>query len=168
MSPVYLCFIITVANATNKSYNCQMSSSTTIESFLPFLLYRASELSSGEFGKNYADRYGMLRSEWRVLFHLGVSGTMTARDICQVSRLHKTKVSRAVKKLVDRRFVVRLTDESDRRFENLSLTKRGNSVYDDLISLARGYEQKFLSDFTSREIETLKSLLHRISLSHPV
>jgi ATP-dependent Lon protease len=44
----------------------------------------------------------MLRTEWRVLFHLGIYGEMTATDIVNRARIHKTKVSRAVQKLVDR------------------------------------------------------------------
>ena len=78
-----------------------------------------------EFQKSYKARYGMLRTEWRVLFHLGFYGEMTAKEICDRGRLHKTKVSRAVAKLEERRFLTRKEVENDRRQAQLSLTKQG-------------------------------------------
>jgi len=48
------------------------------------LLNRAAEEVSLDFQHHYKDRYGMLRTEWRVLAHLGERGTMTARDISRI------------------------------------------------------------------------------------
>ena len=93
--------------------------------FLPYLLNQAAEVSSLEFQQVYKDRYGMLRSEWRVLFHLGIHGRMTASEIGQMAKMHKTKISRAVQRLAQRRFLTRRRDESDRRVEHLELTAQG-------------------------------------------
>ena len=81
--------------------------------FLPYLLNQAAEASSLAFQRTYKDRYGMLRTEWRVLFHLGLYGEMTASDIGQRANMHKTKISRAVQKLTERRFVTRLRGDQD-------------------------------------------------------
>ena len=43
-----------------------------LQLFLPYLLNQAAEESSLSFQRVYKDRYGMLRTEWRVLFHLGI------------------------------------------------------------------------------------------------
>jgi len=48
-----------------------------LQDFLPYLLNQAADASSLGFQKYYKDRYGMLRTEWRVLFHLGRYGAMT-------------------------------------------------------------------------------------------
>jgi DNA-binding MarR family transcriptional regulator len=49
----------------------------------------------------------MLRTEWRVLFHLGRYGAMSAREISRRAGIHKTKVSRAVAALERKRFLER-------------------------------------------------------------
>ena len=67
--------------------------------FLPYLLNLAAEEASLGFQTLYKTRYGMLRTEWRVLFHLGIYGEMTATEIGERARMHKTKISRAVQKL---------------------------------------------------------------------
>ena len=91
----------------------------SLQDFTPYLLNQAAEESSLAFQRVYKNRYGMLRTEWRVLFHLGTYGEMTATDICTKARIHKTKISRAVQKLVERRFVVRARSDEDRRVEKL-------------------------------------------------
>ena len=89
--------------------------------FLPYLLNQAAEQTSREFQRIYRDRYGMLRTEWRVLFHLGKFGALTSHDIVEKAKIHKTKISRAVSALENKGFLKRERDNQDRRRENLSL-----------------------------------------------
>ncbi len=131
--------------------------------FLPFLLNQAAEESSLEFKQIYKNRYGMLRTEWRVLFHLGNYGEMTARDIGEKAKIHKTKISRAVRKLEQRRFLKRIRDENDRRVERLSLTHQGNSAYRELRTIAWNYDAKLAAQFTTGEAALLRMMLRRLA-----
>ena len=76
-----------------------------LQNFLPYLLSQAADASSCGFRRYYKDNYGMLRTEWRVVFHLGCYGKMTAKEICDRGGIHKTKVSRAVAALGKKRFL---------------------------------------------------------------
>ncbi|WP_299666823.1 MarR family transcriptional regulator [uncultured Ruegeria sp.] len=134
-----------------------------LRNFLPFLLNQAAEESSLEFQRVYKDRYGMLRTEWRVLFHLGNYGEMTARDIGARAKIHKTKVSRAVRRLEQRRYLKRLRDEKDRRVERLSLTSSGQTVYRELRDIARDYDAKLAAHFTTGEAALLRMMLRRLA-----
>ena len=106
-----------------------------LQEFLPYLLNQAAEASSLEFQQLYKDRYGMLRAEWRVLFHLGLYGSMTAGEIGRRARVHKTKISRAVHRLAERRFLTRNRDVGDSikikyvDSENLDYQKEGDVEY---------------------------------------
>ena len=82
-----------------------------LQEFLPFLLNMAAEEVSLEFQRIYKGRHGMLRTEWRVLFHLGNFGEMTAKEIGQRAKVHKTKISRAVQRLEQRRYLARTMGE---------------------------------------------------------
>lgn len=130
-----------------------------IASFLPYLLNRAAEESSAEFAYIYKDRYGLLRTEWRVLFHLGQHGEMTATDIGRISKIHKTKISRAVAALQKRRYLQRATNVQDRRIDFLKLTSHGGCVFAELAEIAEAYNAKLLGQFTPEEqTALLKSL----------
>lgn len=131
--------------------------------FLPYLLNQAAEESSLAFQQVYKGRYGMLRTEWRVLFHLGMNGRMTAKDISERARIHKTKVSRAVQKLAERRFLTRTRDDRDRRSEHLDLTPAGATAYRDLRQVAEEYDAKLETHFTRGEVAILRVMLRRLA-----
>lgn len=130
-----------------------------LQGFLPYLLNQAAEDSSLGFQQVYKQRYGMLRAEWRVLFHLGIYGQMTAKEICERARMHKTKISRAVHKLQERRFLIRNRDDADRRSEQLQLTPAGRAAYEDLRGVAQAYEARLVAELSAQEVATLRRLL---------
>lgn len=134
-----------------------------LQLFLPYLLNQAAEASSLEFTKIYKDRYGMLRTEWRVLFHLGIYGTLTAKEIAQRARSHKTKISRAVSALEARRYLKRTRLQSDRRVEALALTTAGHVVYNDLRAEAQRYDLRVSAQMSAQERDVLGKLLLRLS-----
>ncbi len=127
--------------------------------FLPYLLNQAAEAASGAFQAHYRERYGMLRTEWRVLFHLGCYGDLSAKDICQRARIHKTKVSRAVRALETKRFLKRAPTEADRRVERLALTPQGRRAFEDLSTAAADYEARLTQDFDERDVLMLRRML---------
>ncbi|SDC70353.1 MarR family winged helix-turn-helix transcriptional regulator [Ruegeria marina] len=134
-----------------------------LRNFLPFLLNQAAEQSSLEFQQVYKNRYGMLRTEWRVLFHLGIHGEMTAKEIGERALIHKTKVSRAVAKLAHRRYLTRTRDENDRRSEKLALTTAGQAVYRELRGIAEEYDDRMAAQFTRGESALLRMMLRRLA-----
>ncbi|MEY1556687.1 MarR family winged helix-turn-helix transcriptional regulator [Yoonia sp. R2331] len=134
-----------------------------LRDFTPYLLNLASETTSLAFQQHYRDTYGMLRTEWRVLFHLGQYGPQLARDICNRARLHKTKVSRAVRALELKRYLRRSEDSKDRRQELLELTPMGRSVFAELRQAAQKFDENLVAQFTPEERATLKQCLARIA-----
>ncbi|WP_299355107.1 MarR family transcriptional regulator [uncultured Shimia sp.] len=134
-----------------------------LQVFLPYLLNQAAEESSLAFTQLYKNKYGMLRTEWRVVFHLGAFGKMTATDIVVRAKIHKTKISRAVTKLVEKRFVVRERSQDDRRQEFLTLTPAGEAAYRDLRDVAKRYDADISRKFTDGEVRLLRMMLKRLA-----
>ena len=135
--------------------------------FLPYLLNQAAEVRGREFQKVYKGRYGMLRTEWRVLFHLGRHGPMTASAIVEAAQSHKTKISRAVTALEKKRFLRRDTMEHDRRSEQLSLTPAGQRAYRDLAGFAQDYDAKLMAKLGASDAATLKGCLKTLMEPSP-
>jgi DNA-binding MarR family transcriptional regulator len=134
-----------------------------LETFLPYALNRAAESAGQGFQAIYKARYGMLRTEWRVLAHLGRFGEMTARDICSRADLHKTKVSRAVKALEERRFLTRRTAEGDRRHEILSLSGAGEAAYRNLSAEAMAFDAALARMLPAEDLAALRRSLRTLA-----
>lgn len=134
-----------------------------LRDFLPYLLNQAAEASSLGFQRYYKAKFGMLQTEWRVVFHLGRYGEMTAKEICQRAQIHKTKISRAVSALETKRFLTRTEDEKDRRLEGLRLTEVGLRAYKDLKREAGRYNEHLVRDISEADREVLGRCLRQMS-----
>lgn len=115
-----------------------------LETFLPYRLNRAAAVASKHFSTIYRNEFDLTVPEWRVLATLGQLGTSSAKQIGQHSAMHKTKVSRAVASLQQRRWVARQQDAHDRRIEHLSLTAGGKAAFRRLAPKMLAFEEDLL------------------------
>ena len=139
----------------------------TLETFLPYRLNQAAERVSQRFAAQYRARYRMTRPEWRALAALGTYGRMTATEIGANSSMHKTKVSRAVRALEEKRWLKRSEDMSDRRIEHLELTPAGKRIYGEMIALARDYEAQLSALLGAGSLKQLEAGLAAIEAKLP-
>jgi DNA-binding MarR family transcriptional regulator len=130
-----------------------------LDAFLPYLLNQAAESASRAFEATYRSAYGMTRTQWRVLANLGRFGALSARDICRISHVEKTKVSRAVAALEAGGLVARRPSPTDRRAEILSLTGRGQAVFADLGHQATAFDRALRARLGPQGGEALDRML---------
>ena len=113
-----------------------------LEEFLPHRLNVLSSLVSQALTRVYGMRYGIGIPEWRVLVTLGEYGVMTGKSVGAHTRMHKTKVSRAVAQLEQRKLITRRANRDDLREAFLSLTPTGRSVYEEAAPIALEFTQR--------------------------
>jgi DNA-binding MarR family transcriptional regulator len=130
--------------------------------FLPFLMHHASEKISLGFREIYRNRYRMTRTEWRVLANLGQYGRQTASDIITRTGLHKTKVSRAVFSIEQRRWLKRDQDDKDRRTQFLALTKQGENAFRELSNAGIAHDREMRKRLGARDYDRLIDLLEKV------
>jgi DNA-binding MarR family transcriptional regulator len=139
-----------------------MADQFELDGFLPYRLNRAAEAVSLSFSRIYKLRYDMTRPEWRTLAALGAVGRMTATEIGAHSSMHKTKVSRAISALEERRWIKRTEAEKDRRVEHIELTPHGSKAYDDLAEHARAYQSQLVAILGRRGLKSFEDGLDAV------
>ena len=132
-----------------------------LNEFLPYRLSVAATEVSRQFAARYAAEAGLTIPEWRVLATLGQFEEISAKEIGQHSSMHKTKVSRAVRALEERRWLKRRESEEDRREEILTLTALGEKVYRDIVPKALAFERHILDELGA-EAQPLLNVLERL------
>ena len=137
-----------------------------LEGFLPYRLARAAEIISRQFATLYRERHGLTRPEWRTLATIGQFDRITATEIGAHSSMHKTKVSRAIRALEERKWITRQVDDIDRRIEHIELTREGRTHYRDLVTLARSYEAKLEQTLGEAGIGQLEAGIAAIERKH--
>jgi len=133
-----------------------------LQDFLPYLLNQAAEATSRGFQMTYRARYGLTRTQWRVMANLGRFGAMTARDICRISHIEKTKVSRAVAGLEGEGLLTRATSPDDRRAENLSLTETGRAVFAEIGQQAMDFDAELRTRLGPEVAARIDAILREI------
>jgi DNA-binding MarR family transcriptional regulator len=140
-----------------------LSPLVVLEHFLPYRLNVLASLTSNALAQIYAERFGLSIPAWRVVVTLGQYEYRTARDIAAHGVMHKSTISRAVASLEQRGLIVRKANEDDRREELLALTEEGREIYEALAPQALAFEERFVSVLTAEELETLTTLIDRLS-----
>lgn len=130
----------------------------TLEKFLPYRLNRLAAIISHDFRRVYGPHHDLTIPEWRVLATLGEFEQMTAKAIGDHSSMHKTKVSRAVQALEDRRWLTRAPSKTNRREEYLRLTTLGKQTYSDIVPRALDFEAKIFAQLDGRGTAVLELL----------
>ncbi|MEM8689681.1 MAG: MarR family transcriptional regulator [Pseudomonadota bacterium] len=136
-----------------------------LEHFLPYRLNVVAEAVSRALARLYETRHGISIAEWRVIATLGQYDRMTAKDIGAHSRMHKTKVSRAVARLEARQCLRRTSNAADMREAFLELTAEGRAIYDDLVPRALAFEKKLSDALSAEEQASLEALLSKLEVS---
>jgi DNA-binding MarR family transcriptional regulator len=155
-----------VANSmkSNKMKNSENSKvDFDLDFFMPYLLNQAAEVTSQAFQAVYKAEYGMTRTQWRVMANLGKRGPMTATEICRLTFIEKTKMSRAVQTLQEKGFLTRMAIAGDRRSEKLSLTANGLIAFRNLGQRAADFDRNLrrrLGPDLAKSLEkTLRALM---------
>ena len=133
-----------------------------LEEFIPYRLYQATEKSSQAFRQVYTTSYGITRAEWRVLFNVGLYGSISSGEIVERTALDKSKISRAVQRLVDREWLTRDGNQRDRRRNTLELTTEGERVLAALTQRAREHNEAIIDRIGHEKTRTLLQLLCEI------
>ncbi|MEM7428981.1 MAG: MarR family winged helix-turn-helix transcriptional regulator [Pseudomonadota bacterium] len=133
-----------------------------LERFLPYRLNVVAEAVSRALSELYDARHGISIPEWRVIATLGQYRRMTAKDIGAHSRMHKTKVSRAVARLMERGCLARSSNSADKREAFLELTGSGRAIYDDLVPRALAFETALADRLSESERKALETILDKL------
>ncbi len=121
------------------------SEALVLADFVPFRLNRLADAVSRNLSEVYRRRFGLEIPEWRVLVTVGQHGDCTAQHIAASTRMHKTRVSRAVSGLEARKLLARELSGDDGRELRLHLTAGGRRVYEELVPLALERERSLLA-----------------------
>jgi DNA-binding MarR family transcriptional regulator len=153
----------------------ERTAAETLHRLNDFLPYKISILASSLndlFETMLEERHSIGLTDWRVMATLGEYGSMTAKDICDRGRMHKTKVSRAVASLENRRLLMRRTNRDDMREAFLSLTDRGRDIYHDVVPLALSFSSRLTDRLAPGDLlvveRALDQLIRATEIDHHV
>jgi DNA-binding MarR family transcriptional regulator len=116
-----------------------------LNGYLPYLLRQADQTLSAPF---YAvlTRYGVARSEWRVIAVLHEVGELSVADLANEALSPQPTVTHAVRRLEKHGLVTRTRGTTDKRQRFVALSPSGKQLTATLMNEAKELETDLLAD----------------------
>jgi DNA-binding MarR family transcriptional regulator len=110
----------------------------------------------------HSRKLGISVSNSKILRVIAFHGPLSASELGARTSLDPDKITRAVDTLVDRSYVIRKSDEADRRKVVLTLSAKGRRVHDKIEMVVSAMEADLLSVLTAEERKALGSSLDKL------
>ncbi|MGL4287272.1 MAG: MarR family winged helix-turn-helix transcriptional regulator [Phreatobacter sp.] len=142
----------------------------TIKDLLSYRISRTANAMSRSAALRY-QQFGVTLQEWRTIALLAAESPQALNQLARSAGLDKAQMSRAIASLVERGLVLRKDSEAGGRSIDLTLSRRGEALYKDLIAAAAERDEAFracLSDEEQRVLDGALGKLHAVAraLSH--
>lgn len=131
--------------------------------FIPYQLSALSLKISKGLAKHYRSRFNISVSEWRVLVILNSHPNITAKTIAEHTQMDKVQISRALKSLHDKNYIVQKSHPDDARATINRLSCRGKELMAAVIPDAIQYEQSILKQLSETERQQLSHLIAKFN-----
>lgn len=132
-----------------------------IKDLLSYRLHRVANVLSRSAALRYRREFDVSLGEWRTIALLGQEEPQTLNRLARLAGLDKAQMSRVIAKLTERGLVLR--ELGPRRTTQLTLTRRGRTTYQGLITAANERNDAFLVCLTQAEREALDSALDKLA-----
>jgi DNA-binding MarR family transcriptional regulator len=138
-----------------------MAEKEFVDSYLPYLLARASFSISSEFHAQ-VEAAGFTVSEWRILASLSGVKQRTVGELAEIVLAKQPTVTKMVLRMVDQGLVMRTACTQDKRQAWVSLTLKGKKRVTPLLKKAAIHEKSVLSELGEQQSHELKSILQKL------
>lgn len=133
-----------------------------LSEFLPYRINLLAQRIGHSLSEIYTQDFGITISEWRVLLWTNIHPNLTASDICDLTYMDKTKVSRIISALEKRGLIQREADQSDQRSYHLSLTASGYTLIDQIIPRAIDWEKALINSLDKAEYDSILQSIKKL------
>ncbi|GAA0773615.1 MarR family transcriptional regulator [Roseibium denhamense] len=134
-----------------------------LETFFPYLVRVFYSDVTQALSSVYQRDYGMMPAEWRTMAILGSAPAgLQASEIVTRSSMDKVVVSRAVKRMEERGFLLRESNAADGRSFLLKLSDSGRAAFEDLAPKLLKVEREMLEGLSAADVDTILSIMQRI------
>jgi DNA-binding MarR family transcriptional regulator len=133
-----------------------------LHQFVPYRMVHLAAKISLALSKIYKQESDISIPEWRVLAQLAAQQKLYSKDIGDITSMDKSKVSRAVKVLENKHYLIRQTDKNDNRAAYLSLTAQGVALYHKIAPKALEWEKQLITVLDDSEHKALLNILDKL------
>ncbi len=136
-----------------------------LHQYLTFRLSRVQAKLNAQGARVLMEAAGLTLAQWRVVALVGVAGQTRHSDLAREAALDKGLLSRNVKNLVKQGVVLSVPDEFDHRVQHLSLSEKGQEIFNRVLPVTRRRQDHLRAGLTVNEIDTFHRVLDKLEIA---
>lgn len=125
-----------------------------------YLINRLSLVNKNSFNK-IIKPYGVSAEQWNVLFRVVENDGISQKELSDSTYKDQGNLTRMIDKLVDRGYLIRDTDDNDRRSVKLFATHSSKQLVEKIIPLSVSQNEKISNGFSEDEKAKFIELLDK-------
>ena len=132
-------------------------SNTEIKKIIELLFFSYREFTLGP--DEILNKLSFGRAHHRIIYFVGKQKTITIKDLLAILKITKQSLSRVLNQLVKEKYIIVATGE-DKRTKNLSLTKLGIDLENQLSKIQTNNIKNIFRKFDESDINGFKKILY--------
>jgi len=146
-------------NATNANVGIP------VYEYITFRMSRVQSKLNAQATRLLQREVGISLSQWRVITLVGNAGRARLSDLAHQSALDKGLMSRNLKVLVSAGLVDTQADKNDMRAQQLSLTPKGQEIFDRARPITQERQRKLTAALTEEELVVFNRALDKLEIA---
>ena len=130
-----------------------------IQKIIELLFFSYRDFTSGP--DKILDKINFGRAHHRVLYFIGKRNNITIRELLAILQITKQSLSRVLNQLVNEKYV-NLSKGDDKRTKNLTLTKKGFELKDQLSNIQINKIKNIIKEANEVDINGFKKILYNM------
>ncbi len=133
-----------------------------LHQYLTYRLSRVQAKLNVQGARLLRDTVGLTLSQWRIVALIGAAGRTRLSTIAREAALDKGLLSRNLKNLIELGIVTSRQDEDDHRVQHLSLSPRGQEIFERALPVTRKRQEWLRKDLSEEEIRIFRRVLDKL------
>ena len=147
--------------ATQQDAEAKQQPSRFVDDYFSYLLWQAAHGVAGQI-RQEVRAAGIATPVWRALVALNDGVGQTVGDLAAAVSVLQPTMTKVIDRMERDGYVTRKTGRDDRRKTLIHITADGKKLIRDLLPVAKAHERALLSDYTDKEVATLKRMLREL------
>lgn len=119
------------------------------------------KIISEAFGRRL-EKKGITRIQWIALYYLGLNGNFSQRHLARCMNIKDSSATRLVDRMQRDGLIKRKKNPDDRRVTYLVLTKKGESMRDEILPEGEKFSKILLDGIDDKELEIFEKVLKKM------
>ncbi len=106
--------------------------------------------------------HGVPRTEWIAMYYIYNTENITQKGLADKMTVREPTIARMLQKMESNNFLIRVGSKEDKRIKYLNLTKKGESLFLNLLPIVEEFKNNTIKGIDDKDLEIFSVVLNKM------